>query len=102
MDIDHSRMTARRPWLAVLSIALGAFAFVTTEYMPVGVLPAIARDLGITPGTAGLMTTTPGIIAAFSAAMPTCRRSQRSAARRRDHWRHCVDLALATRVMKRS
>ncbi|WP_250502431.1 MFS transporter [Caballeronia sp. AZ7_KS35] len=67
MDIDHSRMTARRPWLAVLSIALGAFAFVTTEYMPVGVLPAIARDLGITPGTAGLMTTTPGIIAAFSA-----------------------------------
>ncbi|WP_186164864.1 MFS transporter, partial [Burkholderia gladioli] len=31
------------------------------------VLPAIARDLAITPGTAGLMTTTPGIIAAFSA-----------------------------------
>ncbi|WP_053572776.1 MFS transporter [Caballeronia cordobensis] len=72
MDIDHtapadSRAAAGRPWLAVLSIALGAFAFVTTEYMPVGVLPAIARDLGITPGTAGLMTTTPGIIAAFSA-----------------------------------
>ncbi|WP_186276509.1 MFS transporter [Burkholderia gladioli] len=72
MDIDRtspadSRTAARTRWLAVLSIALGAFAFVTTEYMPVGVLPAIARDLAITPGTAGLMTTTPGIIAAFSA-----------------------------------
>jgi predicted MFS family arabinose efflux permease len=40
----------KRSWLAVLSIALGSFAFVTTEYMPVGVLPKIAADLGITPG----------------------------------------------------
>src|ERR1700761_2957731 len=59
--------SGKRPWLAVLSIALGSFAFVTTEYMPVGVLPKIAADLAVTPGTAGLMTTTPGIIAAFSA-----------------------------------
>jgi predicted MFS family arabinose efflux permease len=59
--------TDSRRWLAVLSIALGSFAFVTTEYMPVGVLPKIAADLAITPGTAGLMTTTPGIIAAISA-----------------------------------
>jgi predicted MFS family arabinose efflux permease len=58
---------SRRPWFAVLSIALGSFAFVTTEYMPVGVLPKIAADLGVTPGTAGLMTTTPGLIAALSA-----------------------------------
>ncbi|SAL11081.1 major facilitator transporter [Caballeronia peredens] len=57
----------RRRWLAVLSIALGSFAFVTTEYMPVGVLPRIAADLGVTPGTAGLMTTTPGVIAALCA-----------------------------------
>jgi predicted MFS family arabinose efflux permease len=57
----------KRPWFAILSIALGSFAFVTTEYMPVGVLPKIAADLAVTPGTAGLMTTTPGIIAAFSA-----------------------------------
>ncbi|GJH19963.1 MFS transporter [Caballeronia novacaledonica] len=62
-----SSSSASRRWLAVLSIALGSFAFVTTEYMPVGVLPAIASDLGVTPGTAGLMTTTPGIIAAISA-----------------------------------
>ena len=60
---------AKRRWLAVLSIALGSFAFVTTEYLPVGVLPKIAADLGVTPGTAGLMTTTPGLIAALSAPM---------------------------------
>lgn len=57
----------RQSWLAVLSVAVGSFAFVATEYMPVGVLPQIARELGVTPGTAGLMTTTPGFIAAISA-----------------------------------
>ena len=34
-------------WLAVLSVAIGAFALVTTEFLPVGLLPAIAADLGI-------------------------------------------------------
>lgn len=59
---------ARGPsWLAVLSVALGSFAFVATEYMPVGLLPQIAQELDVTSGTAGLMVTTPGIIAAISA-----------------------------------
>jgi predicted MFS family arabinose efflux permease len=56
-----------RSWLAVGSVMIGAFAFVTTEFLPVGLLPQIARDLGVTPGTAGLMVTTPGVIAAISA-----------------------------------
>lgn len=56
-----------RQWLSVFSVAVGAFAFVTTEYLPVGVLPQIARELSITDGTAGLMVTVPGIVAAISA-----------------------------------
>ncbi|HEV7814720.1 MAG TPA: MFS transporter, partial [Janthinobacterium sp.] len=56
-----------RAWLSVLSVTVGAFAFVTTEFLPVGLLPQIARDLGVSPGTAGLMVTIPGIIAAISA-----------------------------------
>ncbi|MDB5763635.1 MAG: major Facilitator Superfamily protein [Herminiimonas sp.] len=56
-----------RSWLSVVSVATGAFAFVTTEFLPVGLLPQIARDLGVSPGTAGLMVTTPGVIAAISA-----------------------------------
>src|SRR6267142_1119061 len=56
-----------RSWLAVGSVTIGAFAFVTTEFLPVGLLPQIARDLGVSPGTAGLMVTIPGVIAAISA-----------------------------------
>jgi predicted MFS family arabinose efflux permease len=56
-----------RSWLAVGSVTIGAFAFVTTEFLPVGLLPQIARDLGVMPGTAGLMVTIPGVIAAISA-----------------------------------
>lgn len=56
-----------RSWLSVGSVALGAFAFVTTEYMPVGILPQIANDLEVSQGTAGLMVTVPGIVAAISA-----------------------------------
>lgn len=56
-----------RSWLSVASVAIGAFAFVTTEFLPVGLLPQIARDLSVSAGTAGLMVTTPGIIAAISA-----------------------------------
>ncbi|MBN3834441.1 MFS transporter [Burkholderia sp. Ac-20344] len=66
-DIPTKPAASRQSWPAVLSVAVGAFAFVATEYMPVGVLPQIARELGVTSGTAGLMTTTPGIIAAISA-----------------------------------
>lgn len=56
-----------RAWLAVIAVAIGAFAFVTTEFLPVGVLPRVAKELGVLPGTAGLMVTVPGIIAAISA-----------------------------------
>lgn len=59
--------SSTRQWMSVFSVALGAFAFVTTEYLPVGVLPQIATELGVTNGTAGLMVTIPGIVAAISA-----------------------------------
>lgn len=54
-------------WLAVLSVAIGAFALVTTEFLPVGLLPAIAADLGVTDGQAGLMVTMPGLLGALAA-----------------------------------
>jgi predicted MFS family arabinose efflux permease len=56
-----------RSWLSVVSVATAAFAFVSTEFLPIGLLPQIARDLGVSPGTAGLMVTTPGVMAAISA-----------------------------------
>ncbi|MGO4326023.1 MFS transporter [Cupriavidus sp. 2TAF22] len=56
-----------RAWLAVGSVTVGAFAFVTTEFLPVGLLPQVAAEFGVTPGTAGLMVTIPGVLAAISA-----------------------------------
>ncbi|WP_256080100.1 MFS transporter [Massilia sp. YIM B04103] len=54
-------------WLAVLSVGVGAFALVTTEFLPVGLLPQIAAELRISEGLAGLLVTMPGYIAALSA-----------------------------------
>lgn len=54
-------------WTAVAAIGIGAFALVTTEFLPVGLLPHIARELAVTPGQAGLMVTIPGIVAAVMA-----------------------------------
>lgn len=62
---------ARRPplsgWLAVLSVTAGLFSIVTTEILPIGLLTPIGADFGVSDGTAGLMMTTPGILAALAA-----------------------------------
>src|SRR5471032_60913 len=62
---------SRAAWLAVLSVAVGSFALVTTEFLPVGLLPSIAAELGVTEGIAGMMVTVPGIVAAFAAILVT-------------------------------
>lgn len=54
-------------WSAVCTVGIGACALVTTEFLPVGLLPDIARDLGISDGQAGLMITIPGVLAAIAA-----------------------------------
>lgn len=64
---DTSRPPQSPRWAGVGALALGVFAFVTTEFLPVGVLPQIAGDLGVPLSTAGLMLTAPGIVAAMSA-----------------------------------
>jgi predicted MFS family arabinose efflux permease len=64
---DSGDSSSLRQWLAVGAVTIGAFAFVTTEFLPVGLLPYIAKSLDVSPGTAGLMVTIPGLIAAISA-----------------------------------
>ncbi|MEX3940088.1 MFS transporter [Paraburkholderia sp. BR10937] len=56
-----------RNWLAVLSVALSATVFCTTEFLPVGLLRYISQGLGVTEGTAGIMATAPGLLAAIAA-----------------------------------
>lgn len=75
MPVSHSisaSLAENKPlasWAAVASVGIGAFALVTTEFLPVGLLPLIAADLGISEGTAGLMVTIPGFLAALAAPM---------------------------------
>ncbi|MFI6802721.1 MFS transporter [Streptosporangium canum] len=69
----HSRAvdTTRPDWLAVLAVALGIFSLMTSELLPVGLLTPIGSDLGVSEGTAGLMVTIPGLLAAISAPVIT-------------------------------
>ena len=65
----HSPRT--RNWLAVLSVALSATVFCTTEFLPVGLLRYISQGLGVSEGTAGIMVTAPGLLAAIAAPLLT-------------------------------
>lgn len=56
-------------WAAVAAVGVGAFALVTAEFLPVGLLPQIARDLSISDGQAGFTVMIPGLVAAFAAPM---------------------------------
>ncbi|MBF8660454.1 MFS transporter [Pseudomonas putida] len=64
---EHQQQSLLQQWLAILSVAVGAFALVTSEFLPVGVLNDVANDLGISAGLAGLMVTLPGVMAALAA-----------------------------------
>lgn len=59
------------PWAAVFSVAVASFALVTTEFLPVGLLSAIAHELGVSVGAAGLMISLPGAMAALAAPVLT-------------------------------
>lgn len=63
----NSEGVANYSWFGVLAIALGAFALVVTEFLPVGLLPGISRDLGISEGTAGLAVTATALLGFLAA-----------------------------------
>lgn len=56
---------------AVVSVALGSFALVLSELLPVGALPRIGADLGVSTGTTGLLVVVPGLAAAVAAPVLT-------------------------------
>ncbi|MFB4286507.1 MFS transporter [Nonomuraea sp. ATR24] len=67
MTTTDAPAAAPARWLAVTSVAAGTFTLVTSEMLPVGLLTEIAASLGVSDGTAGLMMTAPGLVAAASA-----------------------------------
>ncbi|MFG2295947.1 MFS transporter [Streptomyces sp. NPDC048603] len=60
-----------RAWSAVFAASLSIFCAITSELMPVGLLRPMGADLEVSDGTAGLMMTVPGLVAAVSAPLVT-------------------------------
>ncbi|WP_367129036.1 MFS transporter [Saccharothrix sp. HUAS TT1] len=63
---DRARVPLKT-WSAVLTVSLGIFLLVTAEQLPIGLLTPVATDLDVSVGTAGVMVTVPGVVAAISA-----------------------------------
>ncbi|MEU9240377.1 hypothetical protein [Streptomyces sp. NPDC048385] len=66
--VDRRR---RGGWPAVGAVAAVSFALVVSEFLPVGLLPAISGSLGVHTGTAGLLVVVPGLVAAAAAPLLT-------------------------------
>jgi predicted MFS family arabinose efflux permease len=58
-------------WPAVASVAMVSFALVFSEFLPIGLLPDISGDLGVSIGTAGAVVVAPAITAAVAAPLVT-------------------------------
>ncbi|MBT2383727.1 MFS transporter [Streptomyces sp. ISL-11] len=67
---DHGRSPVKG-WFAVAAVTLGIFCLMTSELLPVGLLTPVGDALDVSEGTAGLMVTVPGIVAALSAPVVT-------------------------------
>ncbi|MFJ2638502.1 MFS transporter [Streptomyces sp. NPDC087511] len=70
-SVTPTERTPLRGRLAVISVTLGIFSIVTTEILPIGLLTSIGSDFAVSDGTAGLMMTMPGLLAAVSAPLVT-------------------------------
>jgi predicted MFS family arabinose efflux permease len=60
-------LSKTRSGAAVLALSLGCFSFVSTELMPVGVLPSMAAGLHVSLGEAGYLVTCFAFVVALTA-----------------------------------
>src|SRR4029077_12742408 len=67
----RARAGERNAWAAVVSIALGSFALVFSEVIPVGLLGDISGHLRVSIGIGGLMVVVPAVTAAVAAPVLT-------------------------------
>src|SRR5712664_3653499 len=67
----RARAGERDAWPAVVAIALGSFALVFSEVIPVGLLADFSGHLGVSIGTGGLMVVVPAVAAAVAAPLLT-------------------------------
>src|SRR5699024_3826969 len=56
-NVDWMPDEQRFPWVGLLTLAGAIFVSVTSEFLPTGLLPDMARDLDVSLSTAGLLVT---------------------------------------------
>jgi predicted MFS family arabinose efflux permease len=69
MTIENETIVEDRTeplWVGVVSLALGVFGLVTSEFLPASLLTPMAADLGVSIGAAGQSVTTTSIVAGFA------------------------------------
>ena len=71
MTVDVAAPSRSGPWtprvaLALAVLAASAFVYVTAEIMPVGALPAIAADLGVSEAMVGTLLASYALVAAVA------------------------------------
>ncbi|TNH29926.1 MFS transporter [Micromonospora orduensis] len=69
-------LSPRRAWAVLVALSLAAFAFITTELLPVGLLTRIAPDLGRSRSQVGLLVSGYAIVVVL-ASVPLTRLTQR-------------------------
>ena len=67
---------ARRAWAALVALSLAAFAFITTELLPIGMLTLIAPDLDRSRSQVGLLVTGYAVVVVLGS-IPLARLTQR-------------------------
>src|SRR5688572_16895960 len=68
LPLEEERSEEAVPaWGAVASLTLGVFGLVTAEFLPASLLTPLARDLGISEGTAGQAVTATAVVGAIAA-----------------------------------
>ncbi|MBY3383119.1 MFS transporter [Rhizobium laguerreae] len=67
LDTTVPSSWSRATWFAVISMAATSFALVSAEFLPAGLLTPMARDLGVSEGTAGQVVTATASVGAVTA-----------------------------------
>jgi len=62
--------------ITLIALSLSTFAYVTTETLPIGLLPLIAKDLGSTTSAIGLLVTAYALVVVV-ASIPLTRLTRR-------------------------
>ncbi|SDM63993.1 MFS transporter [Nonomuraea jiangxiensis] len=77
----RERFGSRSAIVALIAMTLAVFLYVTTEALPIGLLPSIAKDLGTSASAVGLLVTAYGLIIVV-ATLPLTRLARRLPRRR--------------------